>query len=136
MGILMIVLPLQLFMALDAEVHAELKVGQAFLVRSVRFVAAQAVEREVLVPRVYRLYSYRVRRMMREIVTGTAEIIDIHIIQQEDIIGGMRRMAGRAHPFLHGIMLGKGFFLPHDRVLVTTAAEVRHRVPIQEGRLL
>ncbi len=45
-------------------------------------------------------------------------------------------MAGRAHPFLHGIMLGKGLFLPRDRVLVTTAAEARHRVPFQEGCLL
>jgi hypothetical protein len=132
----MIALPLQLFVALDAEIHAELKVGQAFLVRSVRFMAAQAVDREVLVPLVYCLFSYRVGRMMREIVTGTAESNDVRPIQQEDIIGGMRRMAGRAHPLLHGNVLGNCLVLLRNRVLVTTAAKARHRGAIQEGRLL
>jgi hypothetical protein len=136
MIILMIALPLQLFVALDAEIHAELKVGQSFLIRSMRFMAAQAVERQVLVPRVYCLFSYRVRRMMREVVTGTAKGNDVRLIQQENIIGGMRRMAGRAHPLLHGNVMGKGLLLSRDRVLVTTAAKGRHRVPIQQGRLL
>jgi hypothetical protein len=90
MIILMIVLPLQLFVALDAEVHAELKMGQSFLVRTVSFMAAHAVERDILVPRVYCRFSYRVRRMMREVVTGTAKGNDVLLIQQEDVIGGMR----------------------------------------------
>ena len=66
--------------------------------------------------------------MVRKVMAGAAEINDLRLIQQEDIIGCMGRMAGRAHPFLYRIMLGKGLFLLHDRVLVTTAAESRHRV--------
>jgi hypothetical protein len=86
MIILMIVLPLQLFVALDAEIHAELKVGQSFLVRTVSFMAAHAVERQILVPRIYCRFSYGVRRMMREVMARSAERNDVLLIQQEDII--------------------------------------------------
>jgi hypothetical protein len=44
-------------------------------------------------------------------------------------------MASSTHPFLDGLVLGQGLFLPRNRVLVTTAAEVRHRV-LEKGRLL
>lgn len=131
MNVLIIALPLQLFVTLDAKIHAELKVGEAFLIRSVGSVAAQAVNRKVLIPRINRLLPDRVRRMFREVMAVAAQLDD-RLVQQQDRVGCVRRMAGVAHPCLHGIVLGHGLFLPRDRILVTVAAQLRHRGLIQE----
>jgi hypothetical protein len=96
---------------------------------------AHAVERQILIPRVNRFYSYRVRRMLRKIVALSANFYHGRLRKQQDRVRSVRRMASRAHPFLNGIVLGKGLFLPRDCILVTAAAEARHRV-LEKGRLL
>jgi hypothetical protein len=108
----MIVLPLQLFITLDTKFHAKWEMGQTFIAGPVRLVTAHAIEREVLIPRIYRFYSYWVRRMLRKVVALRADIYHGRLGKQQDSVGSMRRMAGRAHSFLNRIVLGNGFFLP------------------------
>jgi hypothetical protein len=117
---------------LNTEFRAELKVGHTLVFIPVRLVAAHAVERYILVPRIYRFYSYRMRRMLRKVVALGADFYHSRLGQEQDRIGGMRGMTGSAHPILYGLVLGQCLFLPRDCVLMTTAAEARHRVFLEK----
>ena len=67
-------------------------------------------------------------------MTGGAQLY-YRLVQQQDRVGGMGRMARRAHPILYRGVFGNSLFLSFNRVLVATAAEAFHRVLFQQSGL-
>src|SRR3990172_4806332 len=84
---LRIALPLVLFVALHAEVHLEVVVGEALELRPVRPMTARAVNGDVPVPLVDHFFADRMRGVLLPFVAGPAEVEQTRVVEQENAVG-------------------------------------------------
>jgi len=119
--------PLKIYVALGAHVSDYRRINKIFILGAVGPVTGQALHGQVLVPRVYDLFAYRVRRVLLPVMTRPAEIYDRRLFQQETVVRGMGHMAAGAVPLRNRRMFCLGPFLPFDGVSMTLAADTDKR---------
>jgi len=88
-------------------------------------VAAEALNGNVLVPRVLDFWADRVSGMFHPVMTRAAKIDDGRLLGKKLRIGGMGLVTGCAHAGPYRLMLGNGLFLPFDGVGMAGSAENR-----------
>lgn len=115
--------PLEFFVALEAKVHFYVVVRQTFELRAVGPMTTCAIHRQILVSLVDHFLANRVSGMFLPVVTSSAQIDRSRVIQQKDVIGGMRPVAFRTAPFLYGWMFDQRFCLSLDRIAVAGTAK-------------
>ena len=81
-----------------------------------RPMTAQTLQGQVFVSFVYYLFTDRMGRVLRIVVTLPAKLDDRRLREQQRIIGRVGRMAGSAHPLCHRLMLRYRICLALDRV--------------------
>ena len=90
-------------------------------------VTAQALYRQVLVPFIYDLFTDRMGRVFRIVVTLCAELDGRRLSEKQLIVGSVRRMADNALPLFYGFMLCYRIFLALDRIRMACPAEPDRR---------
>lgn len=96
----------------------------------------KALDEEVLVPRISCLLADWVRGVLLPVVAAATEIDDACLVEEEQVVRRMGIVTGNAFTIPYGFMLGQGFLLAADSVLVATAAggdEIRFDEPFLLG---
>ena len=113
-------------MALNAQICG-CRIGYEVLVLCpVCPVAAQALQRYVIVPRIPHLVSQWMGRVFLPVMTCPAQINNRRLPEEIEIVGCMRIMTGAALSILYRLMLRQGFVLASDGIMVATAADGYH----------
>jgi hypothetical protein len=126
--------PLKIYMALDTHFSDHRRIDKMFILGAMGPVTGQTLHSQVLVPRVFNLLAYRVRRVFLPIVARPAEIYDRGLFQQESIVRRMGDMAAGTVPFLYRRMFCLGPLLPLDGVAMTRTAN-SDRLRLQKAGL-
>jgi hypothetical protein len=80
-------------MALDARLVGRLEMEEMLVFGTVCSMAAQALQCDVLVPRIYDLFTDWMRRMRLPFMARFAELERRRFIQEQEIVRTMRRVA-------------------------------------------
>ncbi len=114
-------------MALCAHLTGCGIVEEVLVLSSVRPVAAQTLQKEILVSRVLDLFTDGMSRVFLPVVAGPAEIDNGRLGKKEHGIGRVRRMTDGAIPFLYRLVFCLGLFLSLDSIQMAFPAESDHR---------
>lgn len=88
--------------------------------------AAYALDRDIIIPRVEGLFSKGMRRVQRVVMTGQAYVDRGCLREQEHIIRGMGRMARGAHAVFYRLVFCRRAFQLLNGIVMTLAAQIKH----------
>jgi hypothetical protein len=109
-------------MALGTHISNHRSIDKIFILSAMGPVTGQTLHGQVLVPLVYDLLAYRVRRVLLPVMASPAKIYNRRIVQQETVVRRMGDMADGTVPFRNRRMFCLIPFLPGDRISMTLAA--------------